>query len=187
MVRQLKHGKHDGRHRLYRDHFIDGCHGQHIILAMLLNPMTTHNVIQQSLNEAVLIPIPKHKNKLLNDAKNYRAIAMSCIIGKMLDLCILAKHRHKLGTTRFKCDHLATQCFFSVKELIKYYKNENSKVHIMLLDARLTFDRVNYGVLFETLLKSGLYAVISRILLNLYTHQSMYVKWSEVISKLLHQ
>ena len=42
---------------------------------------------------------------------------------------------------------------------------------------------VNYGFLFETLLKRGLCAVISRLLLNLYTHQSMYVKWSEVISK----
>ena len=44
-------------------------------------------------------------------------------------------------------------------------------------------DRVNYRVLSETLLKRGLCAVISRLLLNLYTHQSMYVKWSELISK----
>ena len=53
----------------------------------------------------------------------------------------------------------------------------------MLLDANKAFDRVNYGALFETLLKHGLYGVISRLLLNLYTHQIMYVKWSEVISK----
>ena len=187
VVRQLKYGKHDGRHRLYSDHFIHGCHRLHVLLAMLLNSMITHNVIPQSLNEAELIPIPKNKNKLLNDGKNYRAIAMSCIIGKMLDLCILAKHRHKLETTElqfgFKHDHSATQCSFAVKEVIQYYKNKNSSVHVMLLDASQAFDRVNYGVLFETLLKRGLCAVISRLLLNIYTHQSMYVKWSEVISK----
>ena len=97
--------------------------------------MITHNVILQSLNEAVLILIPKNKNKLLNDAKNHD-IAMSCIIGKMLDLFILAKHRHKLETTElqfgFKHDHLATQCSFPVKEVVQYYKNKNIIVNVLL-------------------------------------------------------
>ena len=100
---------------------------------------------------------------------------------------ILAKHRHKLETTElqfgFKHDHSVTQCSFAVKEVIQYYKNKNSSVHIMLLDASQAFDRVNYGVLFETLLKCGLCAVISRLLLNLSTHQIMCVKWSEIIPK----
>ena len=66
-----------------------------------------------SLSEAVPIPIPKNKNKPLNDSKNYRAIAMSSALGKVLDLCMLAKHGNTLEMADlqfgFKRDHSATQ------------------------------------------------------------------------------
>ena len=81
--------------------------------------MITHNMLPQSFTEAVLITIPKNKNKTLNDSKNYRAIAMSSVLGKVLDLCILAKHGNMADLQfDFKPDHSATQCLFAVKEVI---------------------------------------------------------------------
>ena len=108
-LKQLKYGKHDGHYRFYSDHLVHGCQRLQILLALLLQLMATHNVLPQSLRESVLIPIPKDKNKPLNDSKNYRAIAMSSALGKILDLCILAKHGSILETADlefgFKHDH----------------------------------------------------------------------------------
>ena len=55
----------------------------------------------------------------------------------------------------------------------------------MLLDASKAFDRVNYEVLINKVLKLGLSDLTLRIILNLYTHQNMHLKWADVLSNSL--
>ena len=181
-IKQLKHGKHDGHNAVYRDHFIQGSHRLHVMIALLLTKMTPSRVLQ-----SLLIPIPKDKSKVLTDSKNYRAIAMGSILGKILDIHLLNTHGHILETNdlqfRFKRNHSASQCTFAVKEVIQYHNNKKSNVHVMLLDASQAFHRVNYAVLFRTLLDHGLCAVVCRILLHLYTYQITCIKWSGFLSE----
>ena len=72
-----------------------------------------------------LIPIPKNKRKSLNNSNNYRGIALSNIIGKVLDLVILNNNRHILETSDlqfgFKAKHSTTQCSFVLNEVTQYY------------------------------------------------------------------
>ena len=42
------------------------------------------------------------------------------------------------------------QCISIIKEVIKYYVNQNSCVYKCMLDASKTFDRVNLVVLFKS-------------------------------------
>ena len=52
-----------------------------------------------------------------------------------------------------------------------------------MLDASKAFDRVNYCKLFATLLKRNISPIVLRLLLFMYTHQSLRVKWGSTLSK----
>ena len=178
-IQQLKRGKHDSYYKLYSDHYVHTTHRFHVLLTLLFNLMLNHNVIPYDISQSVLIPIPKDKKKSLNTSKNYRAIALSSVMGKIIDLCLLSKHTELFTTNDlqfgFKKDHSSMQCTFAVKEVIQYYNNKRSNVHVMLLDASQAFDRVSYSVLL--LLRKGLCPVTIQFLLHLYTHQQMSVRW----------
>ena len=180
-INALKSGKHSGDKSCYSDHFINGTHRLFVVIAILLNGFITHNIAPESFYESILIPIPKDKKKSIHSSSNYRSIALSCIICKILDCIILKKHSKPLSTNDlqfgFKSKHSTTMCTFAIKEIIQYYKNKNSNIHIMLLDASQAFDRVNYEKLFSTLINRGLCPVAVRLLLNIYTHQKMCIQW----------
>ena len=52
-----------------------------------------------------------------------------------------------------------------------------------MLDASKAFDRVNYCKLFSTLLKRNISPIVLRLLLFMYTHQSLRVKWRSTLFK----
>ena len=52
-----------------------------------------------------------------------------------------------------------------------------------MLDASKAFDRVNYCKLYATLLKRNISPIVLRLLLFMYTHQSLRVKWGSTLSK----
>ena len=53
----------------------------------------------------------------------------------------------------------------------------------MSLDYSKAFDRVNYVELFSLLLDKGLYPLVTRFRITLYTSQKVRVKWSNCLSK----
>ena len=55
-------------------------------------------------------------------------------------------------------------------------------VHVLLLDASKAFDRVNYCMLFQKLIDKGMCPLVVRLLLHMYTHQKLQVRWNDVIS-----
>ena len=70
-------------------------------------------------------------------------------------------------------------------DIIDYYNFNKSDVGVLLLDASKDFDRVNYCKLFNELLKRNIFpvqAVLLRLLLYMYTTQSLRVKWSDTTS-----
>ena len=70
-----------------------------------------------------------------------------------------------------------------LEEVIQYYKSNKTDVYVMMLDASKAFDRVEYVKLFSLLLKRGLCPVICRLLIYMYTNQSLCVKWDTEISR----
>ena len=51
--------------------------------------MLTHNYVPCSMLTSTIIPISKNRKKSLSSSDNYRAIALSSILGKLLDWVIL--------------------------------------------------------------------------------------------------
>ena len=135
-------------------------------------------------------PIPQNRKKSLSDSQNYRTIALSSILGKVLDHTILLLHSSSLSTSDlqfgFKKRHGTVQCTYVLNEITQYYLHHNSHVHVVLLDASQAFDRVNYVNLLQLLLKRNLSPVICRLLLNMYTDQEIRVRWGTSLTTTSH-
>ncbi len=182
----IKPGKGTGPGGYSSDHLINGSKSLRIHIKLLFNAMIAHGFSPVDIRLSTLVPIPKNKRKSLNDSNNYRAIALSSILGKLLDHLILVKYDNIFNTCDmqygFKKQHGTTQCTFVVNEIIQYYLNNDSNVYVTLLDASRAFDRVNYVKLFRVLIKHKLCPVILRFLIVLYTNQSIRVQWGTSIS-----
>ena len=133
----------------------------------------------------IMVPIPKCKTKQLCCSDNYRAITLSSVVGKVFDSVILIKEHNALNSSKlqfgFKSDTSTTQCTFVLNETISYFNSKGSNVYVTLLDASKAFDRVNYCKLFSKLLSRNLSPVVLRLLLYMYTNQSLKVRWGTCI------
>ena len=81
------------------NHFI---HGRDVIanfVAFLLSAMLIHCYTPFSARQSILRPIPKNKRKSANDSANYRSIAISSLLLKLLDNIILVKHSDSLSSS----------------------------------------------------------------------------------------
>jgi len=186
-ISTIKKGKVDGNYEHYSDHLINGSIKIKIMLAMLFQSMLNHGSIPKGMLQSTIIPIPKGKNKSLNNSNNYRGIALSSIIGKVFDRIILTNHWSILSSSDmqfgFKPKHSTTQCTMVINEVIQYYSNNDSNIYVCMLDATKAFDRVEYTKLFKLMLSKGICFLVARVLAGLYTNQTCNVKWANNFSK----
>ena len=94
--------------------------------------MIKHGSVPSGFLESQIIPIPKNKRKSLNDICNYRGIAMSSVLGKVLDNVMIRLHKCVLQSCDmqfgFQKGHSTIQCTAIVEEVINYYENRGSSV-----------------------------------------------------------
>ena len=90
-IASLKPGKADGGSGVLTDHIMHGGHNLHVHLCQLFNSMLIHGMSPSSLQSSTLVPIPKDKRKSLSVSDNYRAIALSSPLCKVLHTIILRK------------------------------------------------------------------------------------------------
>ena len=132
---------------MYTDHLINGSKHLHVHLAVMYSSMLSNAFSPIQFSTSTLLAIPKNKRKSLHDSNNYRSIALSNVLGKLLDKIILMKHADKPSTSDlqfgFKPRSSTATCTFVLDEVIKYYNNSKTDVYMMMLDARKAFDRVN--------------------------------------------
>ena len=63
-----------------------------------------------------------------------------------------------------------------------YYTENRSDCYLLLLDASKAFDRVKYVKLSNILRDRGLYPIVLRLIMNMYTNQEIQVKWNTLLS-----
>ena len=135
---------------------------------------------------STIIPIVKNKRKSASDNSNFRSIAICNVLGKLFDYVILEQHQERLTSSElqfgFKTGSSTKACTFVLEEVTRYYNTNGSDVYVMLLDASKAFDRVHYIKLFNLLLDRGLCPLLCRILLHMYSSQTIRVKWGNAFS-----
>lgn len=129
-----------------------------------------------------LISIPKDPRASLCKSTNYRSIALSSAICKVIDIIILFKCSKELTTSDlqfgFKKCHSTALCTTVFKEIVYHYVNRGSNVYAVLLDASKAFDNVHFGRLFKLLIKRKVPMIVIRFLLDCYTRQDCSVFWN---------
>ena len=108
-------------------------------LFSLFTCMLSHCFIRTSFSVSTMVHIPKGSNKDLTNIKNYRGIALSSLISKLFDNCIISSTLYIFESDNlqfaYKKKTSTIQCVSIIKEVINYYVNQNSCVYMCMLDA----------------------------------------------------
>ena len=155
-------------------------------LAELFRSYLFHGYICHDLIICALTPIIKDSNGDVSSSKNYRGIAISSLILKVFDNCLLFLFGKILSNNDlqfgFQKGCSTVQCTWAVQETISHYLRNDSEVFCCLLDFSKAFDKVNFNELFKKLMERNMPAVILRLVLFVYVNQSCFIRWNSVMS-----
>ena len=94
-----------------------------------------------------MILIPKKGSGSMNDIQNYRGVALSSLLSKLFDHCIIGNQYDSLRSDdlqfAYKSKISAIHCVNSVNETVNYYTINSGKVYVCTLDATKAFDKVH--------------------------------------------
>ena len=149
--------------------------------------MLSHGVAPTGLLLSTMVPVPKDKRGSKSDSNNYRAIAISSILGKLFDSIIIKDQHLSLITDDlqfgFKENSSTITCTQLLVETIEYYNINNTDCYMLLLDASKAFDRIEYVRLFKLLRERNMCPIVLRLIIAMYISQMMQVRWGEILSK----
>ena len=185
-ITHLKSEKNDNFEGLSSDNFKNGTHLLNVYISLLFSTMLSHGTAPAGLLLLTLVPLIKNKRGNKCDSNNYRAIAISSIIGKLFDTVLLKLQHASLFTDSlqlgFKPNSSTVICTSLLRDTIEYYNENGSDCYLLLLDASKAFDRVEYVRFFRTLSDRNMCPIVLRLLMNMYINQSFQVKWNNIIS-----
>ena len=149
-------------------------------LALLFQSAFIHGYLPKNILMAKLQPIIKDKLASKCNSSNYRAIGISSLILKILDLLFLDLFEDSLNVSEqqfgFQKNCSTTFCTFTVKETVNYFLNRDTPVYACFLDMTKAFDLINYQKLFIKL-RSRIHPLFLRLLCYVYLNQSASVIW----------
>ena len=158
------------------------------LLALAIQSFLIHGHITMFLLLATLIPLVKDKLSSINSSKNYRSIALSSLVSKLIDWIILTLFGTSLGLDELQFAYQpgcsTTMCTWSVVETINYFLNNGSDVFSCCMDMTKAFDLVKHSLLFSKLLHAGLPFIFLRLLMFIYMEQYANVKWNNMFSSM---
>ena len=185
-VKSLKMGKTHGHDGLSGEHFKYSSNKLMFLLAIVFNCMIIHSYLPDDLMISYIIPVLKDKKGDISSKDNYRPIAITSIMSKIIEIVFLSRYSEFLESSHNQFGYknkLSTEtCIFTLKEIINYYRFYSSNVYLCFLDASKAFDKINHFHLFKKLIKRDLPIIIVRFLFTWYRSQTFAVKWLDNIS-----
>ena len=147
--------------------------------------MLSHGVAPSGLLLSTMVPVPKDKRGNKSDSSKNRAIAISSILGKLLDSIIIQDQHVSLKTDDlqigFKENTSTITCTQLLIETVEYYNSNNTDCFMLLLDASNAFGKIEYVRLFELLRDRNMCQIVLR-LITMYISQKMQMRWGEIVS-----
>ena len=186
IINKLQWGKNDVVYNWGSDALKHGVNVLSVHLKNLFKCFLVHGHISQLFLFCALVPIVKNANKSSFSSDNYRLIAISSIILKILDHIILT-----LFDSSFKSSHMqfgfqkkcsTTMCTWTLLETINFFTNRGSSMFVCLLDLSKAFDHLKHDILFKKMAKH-VPPIFVRLIIVSYICQSCSVKWDNAISQ----
>ena len=124
----------------------------------------------------------------ISSSKNYRSIAVSSLILKIMDWIILNLFGDKLllDDLQFAYQEGAstTMCTWAVVKTVGYFLRNGSEVFSCQTDMTKAFDFVKHSLLFTKLLQANLSKIFVRLLIFIYKFQFANVRWNGFFSSI---
>jgi exonuclease III len=184
--RKQKSGKAVGHDGIAMEAFLYGNLRLCVHIAMLFNICLRVGYLPPSLVRSTIIPLVKCKTGDISDPNNYRAIAISTSLSKILETILVPAmpsdtfyDNHQFG---FKHGHSTGICTQTLKNVVNHYTERGSHVFVCFVDLSKAFDQVNYWQLFVKLLSDNVNALVVRLLSFWYSEQLACVKWQNTTS-----
>ena len=185
-MEKIKANKSDSIYDFSSDFLKHGPDILHEHLANILKAFAIHGHVTEQLLLATLVPLVKDKLGDLCSSKNYRSIAVSSLILKLLDWVLILNYGHLLKSNDFQFGFQqysnTSLCSWVVYETIDEYLRNGSTVYGCLLDCTKAFDTVEHSRLFEKLLEAKVPKIIIRMLITIYRKQTANVRWKQQVS-----
>ena len=180
LIKNLNLNKNDQAFSFKSDAFINSAEIMSHPLAQLMKSFLIHGFVPDICLSCTLIPLVKDKKKSKNQSSNYRLIAISSLILKLMDLLILeiCKMDLKVSSLQFGFQPKSSTalCSWTLKESINFFINKGSPVYLCLLDMTKAFDNVKLNLLFDKL-SQRIPGIFVRFLMFSYMHQKCFVRW----------
>ena len=113
-VKHPKSNKSDGNEGLSSNNIIYGSSPLFSTITALCTAMLHYGYVAPNQRLANIIPIVKDKTESMNDSNNYRGIALSSILSKLLDKVIIQSHKVHLGSSDLQFGYKEKSQFPSV-------------------------------------------------------------------------
>ena len=185
---KLKPGKSDPVFSFSSDCFKNATNIFYDLLSVILKSCIVHSHVSQVLLLSTLVPLVKDKLGNINSSKNYRSVAISSILLKLLDWVIILLEGPSLGLDELQFAYQAgcstTMCTWAAVETIDYFLKHGSEVYTCATDMSKAFDLTLHSLMFSKMLNAGVAAILVRLLIYIYSNQLANVCWN--IFQVLH-
>ena len=183
-IDELKPGKYCSNDFLAAEHFKYSDSRINVLLSLFYSSCIIHGYLSNDFMKTVIGPLVKNKTGDTSDVNNCRPIALVTIASKIFENIMLEILQPYLYTCDnqfgLKKGHSTDHCIFIAKNVIDYYRSNNSPVYSCFLDASKCFDKINHWSLFRKLILRGIPVLLVRILVFWYRNQSFCVKWGNI-------
>jgi hypothetical protein len=187
-ILRLKVGKAADLDSLQSEHFIN-CHpiiGS--ILLRLFNMIMYFGHVPSGFRASYTIPLIKVKEHFSQSlsCNDFRGIAISSVISKIFEYCLLSKFSSYLSTSQrqfgFKKNNGCSTAIYTARAVINNYIDGGSTVNLLALDVSKAFDKVNHSALFLKLMKRKIPRVLLDLLRNWLPKCYTCIKWHNYLS-----
>ena len=183
---KLKSSKADPMYTFSSDCFRNGCDLLYEHLALIMKSCVIHSHVCLVLLLSTLVPLVKDKLSSINTSKNYRSVAISSILLKLLDWVVILLDGNSLGLDELQFAYQAgsstVMCTWAALETIDYFMKHGTEVFTCATDMSKAFDLTLHSLMFTKMLNAGVCPIFVRLLIHVYSHQEANVRWNGVYS-----
>jgi len=134
-INSQKYGKAAGPDGIRTEALIYGCRRLHVYMCILFNLFLMHGYVPDDFCQSTIIPLVKCKSGDLSDVNNYRAIASSNSITKILEtlLCDFIETLISLTIISLGLEKkILLLCAHVFKQTVEHYRRHGSHVLLVL-------------------------------------------------------
>jgi hypothetical protein len=188
VIDNLKRGKAAGLDGLTAEHLTHSHPILPCVLSRLFNLILLSGHVPAGFGHSYTVPIPKPKDcrtKAMT-CDDFRGIAISSILSKVFEHCILERFSKFLYSADnqfgFKKGVGTSHAIYTVRRCVDRFVKGGSTVNLCALDLSKAFDKMNHNALFIKLMKRLLPVELLTVLEHWFLNCFSCIKWDSVMS-----